>query len=542
MHLLRRYLLAYFILLTLGSGCSTSQPERTQPAASNGLPSSFSASPSLQSAAPIKGLAEPYPSGRWRLANPHRLAGVMLWFSHILIRHRDVPEGLVAFNLPAWKGAPPAPRRSREEGFGLAQSIAERARHMPESFGQLALEFSEDVATRDLGGAVGGVRADAIGRIEAVLDVMAALPPGSVSRVVETGYGFHIFKRHSPPARSSVSGARIVIGHDDAPWLRRFLARRTIPHRSREEALAIAARVYATARGTPAVFPSLVAQYSDHEEAVRDGDFGEWSTLEPTPFPRAVEVLRHLDVGAVAPPLETPYGVEIIMRTPNHARARYAAASVEQRFDSSKPASDPQSEASVLERMRAIVADLAVHPGHFEQYQRSSCCTMSKSWTAGRDSALLEQALNALAPGQIAAVPTQLPHGYAIVKRLEPEETNGEDSIAFELPAPERPDLEALLQLRGTGMLRDASAALAAELGLQGIERERFLMLHADLAPSQKAQVLSGFDELQSELMRLLGRAYADYRTRLDELVEADILRPRSLRSQLTVPVAGREL
>jgi hypothetical protein len=29
---------------------------------------------------------------------------------------------------------------------------------------------------------------------------------------------------------------------------------------------------------------------------------------------------------------------------------------------------------------------------------------MSKSWTAGKDSALLEQALNALAPGQIAAV------------------------------------------------------------------------------------------------------------------------------------------
>jgi hypothetical protein len=539
---LHRHFTAYSVVLALALGCFISPPDRTREAASNGLPSSQPASSPLRSAALMKSLAEAYPPGRWRLADPRLLSNVMLWFSHILIRHRDVPAALVAFNLPAWSGAPPAPDRSREDAFDMAQSVAERAYLMPESFGQLAREFSEDVATRDLGGAVGGVRADAIGRIEAVLDVMAALPVGAVSRVVETGYGFHIFKRHAPPARSSVSGVRIVIGHDDAPWLRRFLARRAIPHRSREEALAIAARVYRAARGNSAVFPSLVDQYSDHEDAVRDGDFGEWSTLEPTPFPRAVELLRRLDVGAVAPPIETLFGIEIIMRTPNHARARYAAARIEQRFDSSKLPSDPQSESSVLDRMRAIAADLTVHPSHFEQYQRESCCAVSKSWTAGRESALLEQALNGLGRGQIATTPTRLPFGYVIVKRLVPEETNGRDSIAFELPAPEHPDLEPLLRLHGTGMLREASAALAVELGVQGIERDRFLTLYASLAPSRNAQSLAGFDELQSELKDLLGTAYTDYRMRLDELVEANILRPRSLQSQLAVPVAAREL
>lgn len=126
-----------------------------------------------------------------------------------------------------------------------------------------------------------------------------------MTRLIETRHGFHVFQRHSPPPEETVSGAHIVIGHDDARWLHEFTARRAIPPRTRQEALQLATQLHERLRDEPEQFASVLDELSEHRDAGWAGDFGRWSTREPTAFPRELEVLRGLRVGEVAPPIDT---------------------------------------------------------------------------------------------------------------------------------------------------------------------------------------------------------------------------------------------
>lgn len=273
---------------------------------------------------PGERLVVPYPPGRWRLARFDELERALIWPAHILVRHREVAPGLVSFSLPLWQAAPPPPERTRREALELAERLAEQARAQPEQFAALARQHSEDIATRHAGGALGGVNAFKLSDWPEVLDALAALKPGGVSTVVETGYGFHVLSLRPPPEARRVGGARIVIGYDDAPWLHRYLARRPIPPRSHAAAAALAEQVYREARAAPGEFARLVAAYSEHREAEHGGDFGRWSTLEPTPFPDAVEVLQGLEPGEVAPPIDSLFGFQIIQRTEEQSPSRPA--------------------------------------------------------------------------------------------------------------------------------------------------------------------------------------------------------------------------
>jgi hypothetical protein len=119
-----------------------------------------------------------------------------------------------------------------EQARALAQQVAERLQHRPEEFEAVARELSEDVATKPLGGVLGTRSAADYLRAPEVLDAVATLRPGDVSRVVETQYGFHILKRLRMPEERMLAGARILISHDKAPWLGMFLSRGRLPKRS----------------------------------------------------------------------------------------------------------------------------------------------------------------------------------------------------------------------------------------------------------------------------------------------------------------------
>src|SRR5262249_2985714 len=147
----------------------------------------------------------------------------------------------------------------------------------PAQFAAMAERVSEDVATNTRGGSLGGINAFMLQTCPEVLDALSALKQGEVSRPVESAYGFHVFLLRAPPRDATVSGARIVVGYDEAPWLQAFLARRPLPRRSRAEALALAQKVYERARQGED-FQRLVEEFTDHQEAVRKGDFGAWST------------------------------------------------------------------------------------------------------------------------------------------------------------------------------------------------------------------------------------------------------------------------
>jgi hypothetical protein len=391
----------------------------------------------------------PYPKGRWRLADPAELQHVVLWVSQILIRHREVRPHVLGFKSMVWPAAPQVPQVPRSEALRLAESVAAQAAAHPENFEALVAQYSEDIASKPLGGSLGGVVAGHLISYPAILDALAALRPGQVSQVVETMYGFHVLMLRPPPAEETVSGAHIVIGYEEAPWLKNAAARSTIPERSRGEALTLAAQVYQRAVEHPDQFSQLVEQYSEHVDALRGGDLGSWSTHEEAPLPRELEVLRGLAVGAVAKPIDSLFGIQILRREPNRPRSQYAMTSIQLPFDISVPSFAPASPEAVLAQAQLVSGLLLEDAGRFAELQANQHSRPDPElWIEGRGAAPVEVALRGLAPGQIASAPMRLDgsDSYLIVKRLDPTEFTPPSSPRprFELPAPTEPNLPYL--------------------------------------------------------------------------------------------------
>jgi hypothetical protein len=498
-----------------------------------------SAAPASVGNVPVQvDLVEPYPPGHWRLADPARLDNVMLWFRQILIRHRDCPSGLVSHNLPHWRGAPAPPDRSREEAFALAQSIAEEARLHPDQFGALAEARSEDVATRRLGGVVGGLQASAI-RVSVVLDVMAALRPAEVSRVVETGYGFHVFQRLAPPSERRVSGSRIVITHDDAPWVSHFLARWPIARRSASRARALADEIYQQLQADPARFDELVQQYSDHHDAVRGGDFGQWSTRERTAFPRELEVLQRLKPGEVAAPMDSLFGIQIIKRTAERERTAFSYTALRLHFDPEAAVGSERSEASVAARARAIADDVFAFPLAFAEYQRQLGGGGRSELVQGRSDGPVERVLEQLTPGQVARSPIRLRNDYLLLQRLTPSSSSPPATPEWELPAPEHADLRTSVASYGLRLLAQSGPVLA-QSSIDWARRDRARALLDALPNARGASAEQQLVVLEGQLQTLLGADTADYVNGLRAGVEASLLAsPRHWRMVVPSAPAG---
>jgi hypothetical protein len=461
-------------------------------------------------------LTEPYPRARWRLAQSDDLARVVLWVSHVLIRHRDVRAGVLSFEQPLWTSAPEAPDRTREAAFALARDLASRAGQEPDRFEDLARDASEDVATRDAGGSLGAYTASRFSAWPQVLDAIAALEPGQTSRVVETEFGFHVFKRRPPPPEMLVSASRIIIGHDDASWLSQYLARSTVPQRSRAEALALANQIYQRALAAPSEFPQLVQEYSEHRDAVRDGDFGEWSTREPTAFRRAIEIGSQLEVGEIAPPVDSLFGYQIIQRTANRPRVVYSMQSISLPFEANVPEKDARSRASVRSTASSIADAVHSEPSRFGDFQRKYGDPQPSSWIEGREDPRIERVLSRLEPGEISKDVVEHEGSFCIVKRLEAEALPAM-RVEFELPTPERADVEYLV-VRSNWLRSLDSARQAAEplLKLDEDPARRFSTLHDIKASMQAARSeterVEVYRELQRQVMELLGPdAYERY-------------------------------
>jgi hypothetical protein len=390
------------------------------------------APPSSERRATPSSLATPYPPGRWRQAPQAEIDRTLLWASHILIRHRDVPPGIVAFQPRQWTPEPPAPARTREQAFALAERLATELQRDPTRFASMAREYSEDIVTRDTGGRLGVLRPLVSAFSPEVLDALEALGPEQVSRVVETAYGFHVLLHQAPPPERTVSGARIVIGYDEAPWLARHLARRPIPPRSRAEALALARRIQAELERQPGAFARLVEQYSEHRDALRQGDFGAWSTREPTPIALEVDTLLGLEVGQIAPPRDTLFGIQIIQRTPDRRRQRLAMARAELGFNPRLPDADPDSEASVLARARHIAELVHADPKRLSELHAEVCCAGVWQWTEGQGNVFYEQRLLQLPIGASTSEPVRSNEIFAVLQRLEPDARA--PAVRLELP------------------------------------------------------------------------------------------------------------
>jgi len=363
-------------------------------------------------------LPPPYPSGTWRQLPPERLSHVVLWLSDIVVRHARVEQPQVSYQLNGWKTARLPVPRSREEALTIARRVVELARK-GSSFEQLARQYSDEPETASRGGSLGGLPAANLWAWPQVLDAAEVLKPGDVSEVIETESGYHVLYRRAPVPEATVSGRHIVIGHDDAPWLE-VLAPGPVRQRSRAEALTLASQIYEQARAQPAEFAQLAAKYSEHRDAVRGGDFGTWSTREPTGYPRELETLEGLALGEVATPIDTAIGIQIIQRVQDQPRQHYATTNIQLDFDPESPDSETVSQSAFLRRANELSAALREEPALFADLQQRFCCGGVLEVISGRERPELEAALAELQPGQIGSQPIlDLNLRYLLLKRLE---------------------------------------------------------------------------------------------------------------------------
>jgi len=490
------------------------------------------ASPAAAAAANVPAtFVSSHPRAAWRLASRAELDTVVVWVSQIVVRHRDSREE-VSFSPAYWFSVPPRVQRPREEALALAQVIAEKAAREPQRFGELAKQYSEDISSRDEGGSLGGVQASQLEPWPHVLDALAAIGPGQSSGVVETAYGFHVFYRSAPPPETTLSGAHLVIGHDQAQWLETF-ARNKRPSRSREDALTLARELSRQARAEPARFAELVRRYSEHRDAEVDGDFGAWSTREPNDYPPRIARLRALAVGEVGAPIETHLGFEIVRRTPLRPRERFRARMAiipVATVDTEVPRPlDASLRNQAFEKATALARLCAAGPSCFDPLNPGAT---ELEWEEGRQFAALTPVLKALRPGQIASQPVLSDDGFVIAQRLVPHAAPT-SAWKTELPAPASPDpasfIESLSISDTVGFLRQFAARVAVPLLLPAPIAERLRALHdlegrlePDTSPEGKRQL---FGEVLAGTRQLLGDvSYAAYGAALRSAVAATLL------------------
>jgi parvulin-like peptidyl-prolyl isomerase len=470
-------------------------------------------------------LALPYPRAAWRLAAPPALASVTLSFSQIVIRHAEArPE--VSFNPAYWLSVS-TPARSRAEAHALAEHVAEQAAADPTRFSDLARRHSEDLPSRDEGGALGNYAAIQLSPWPQVLDALSALKAGQTSKVVETAYGFHVFYRSQPPREEASSGAHVVIGHDRARWLSIY-ARGPRPSRTREQALALANDVWREAQAHPERFGELVHRYSEHRDAIAGGDFGAWSTREASPFPPRTKRLGELAVGQVGTPVETHLGFEIIQRTPARARSQYRAAMLAFPV-ATNPANAPVDPSPELRAEALHRAEAALRRLREGQRSLDGPDIGVEQWEEGRANPELTRALAQLQPGQITPEPVDTEFGFVIAQRLEPAPVEPEQH-AMDLPVPGRGELREFLASLpphdSLPFLRTFADNVAAELALEHETAQRLGMLHQMSGSVSGAEDLSHqFGDLLAHTGALLGGArYARYEAALSRDAAAHLL------------------
>ncbi len=394
---------------------------------------------SVASAAPSSSPAREKERGDWRFIPQEELARASLWVSHVLIAHRE-SSSEVPFDSRFWNSSHSVDR-SREQAREIADGLAEQLAHSPGKFATVASSRSDDLTSRQTGGLLGGVTAVELTPWPNVLDALLTTAPGEPSGVVETRFGFHILMRHLPPPEETLSARRVVIGHEEAGWLR-SVARRDFPVRSLKQALEIGGTVARRAREKDAQFEKLIDEFSEHLDAEYGGDIGSWSSLEPCPLSRQLMALSKLEIGEISEPIESFEGVVVLQRTEARERPRYAMDSIFKRFDPKAAAGDPNSRESAFAELSRIGRTLREDPARFTELQREHCCPPTiEQWSYGRGPLGASEQLDKLRIGEVTPEPIEVYGRVALVKRLDPNEVEPPPGPLTRLELPTAPDV-----------------------------------------------------------------------------------------------------
>jgi hypothetical protein len=402
-----------------------------------------------------------YPPARWHLAQPSELYNTLLWVSHIVITHRSSqPEGDVYLRPGLWRPDPAPVERSERDALDLAVTIAAQAAAAPDSFPDLARRYSEDATTRDSGGSLGGVRATELP--PRYLNALDVLPPGGVSAVIQSPWGFQIIRRDRVPPDVRVSGARIVVRYHGTLQGRS----RSGSERTRDEALAIARDIEQRLRGRPDAFAAFAKEYSESFDADQSGDLGIWSLRSPVPLSREIEQLARLRVGELSSLLETPAGFELLVRQEVAERPVYAAFLLSVPFSPTQSPNSAGSRDTQLRLVRSLLDHIATDPAQFDLFRQRYCCAEPIRWQDGRGPPALSKAVDTLGMGATSTEPIESRDTFIIAKRIEPSSVPSDEvSGAFDLPRPAVASLDNIVKSSdGRGVAGQVRAIAASTL------------------------------------------------------------------------------
>lgn len=467
------------------------------------------------SQAALDSTESPYPKARWRLVPFTERDNVVLWLSHILIRHRGGTGVSVLRGL--WRPDDPSDR-SVPDALRLARRIQREAVRAPDHFATLARDHSEDPETASRGGRYGGLRASQLP--SAFLDALAVLKPGEVSEVIHSSLGYHIVRREPRPPAQPLAGQRIVVQYASTGMRMRST-------RSRQEALSLAHSIVERARGG-ADFASLVARYSEDPEPRPAGDMGVWSSVEPGHNGTELDVLSNLALFEVSDPLDSRHGIQILRRIEPDEREAYAATWLRVTYDATAPEGDTQSRAQRQLLAESLLQELAAGPGTFASLQEEHCCTGVDSWGRGQRAAAQTEQVAKLQLGQVARTLRDEGWCFSIARRLDPAALPSAE-VSYELPNPKAPDLDWILSTARTEALPEFLALFTqevqSELVLTDAERSELAEAHQEaraqlvrVAPSARGAVLL---EIESRLRDSLGESFTrDYIAFRNEWIE----------------------
>ncbi|KYF67696.1 peptidylprolyl isomerase [Sorangium cellulosum] len=360
-----------------------------------------------------------YPRGLfWR--EPEKLDRVVASAAHILIAVPSDKPSRTTLWMPVRQVS-----RTRAEALRIAQEVLEQLADRPDRFGELARRTSDDEASAPHGGELGLFRVMRLS--PPIVDAIAALRPGEISRVVETELGFHILLRKAAPERPSrLSAQRILIGYRgvQAEGLRPGRGDRT-----RGEALRLAEEARALAAAAPASFDELVQRTSDALDVAGGGDMGAWSTHELGAEPLLMSVLGQAAEGAVTPVIDTRWGFQVLRRSGRVEREELAASTIVIGHQGVSPRFLSRPAERTAEDARRLAEELALEAGgaagKFEELARAHCdawlCGGPPAvWTQGRMLPEIEQAVRRLRIGEASAAPVETFLGPVLVRREDP--------------------------------------------------------------------------------------------------------------------------
>ena len=233
---------------------------------------------------------------------------------HVIMRKEVLPEVKLAAQqlLITFEGTPTAKMMARNKkkkalkkaaAKKLAEKLAKQAANAPDKFEELVKKHSDDPSAAR-GGSL-GMWSSRKSRMPPVFtNTVRGLKVGGVSGVVESPYGFHIFKRTAPPP--IYAGSHVLISYKGAS---RANAKVT---RTKVEAQKLAMDLSTKLQADASKFVEMAAKHSDGPSASRGGRLGKWPKGRMVPaFDAAIDKLK---IGEVSKPVETPFGFHVILR------------------------------------------------------------------------------------------------------------------------------------------------------------------------------------------------------------------------------------